>query len=63
MQLRRPRHARDRMIVTAARGIPIDVSGMELPTGQCLSGVSARTGQPLIETNAATVMTTSTGSA
>jgi signal transduction histidine kinase len=42
---------RGRMIIMAARGMPFD-GPVEIPADEVLSGIAARTGQPVIETNA-----------
>jgi signal transduction histidine kinase/DNA-binding response OmpR family regulator len=43
--------ARGLMIITAARGIPLDGGPLEIPVDEIPSGTAALTGQPRIETN------------
>jgi signal transduction histidine kinase len=43
---------RERMIIMAARGMPLEGDPLEIPAREVLSGVAARTRQPVIETNA-----------
>jgi signal transduction histidine kinase/ActR/RegA family two-component response regulator len=44
--------ARGLMVITAARGIPMDGGPLEVPLDELPSGAAALTGQPVIESNA-----------
>jgi PAS domain S-box-containing protein len=44
--------ANDRLVISAARGIPLEGGPLEIPVPQTLSGVAVRTGQPVIATDA-----------
>lgn len=44
--------ATDRLVIAAARGIPLDGGPLEIPADETLSGLAVRTGQPVIATEA-----------
>ena len=44
--------ANERLVITAARGIPMGAGPLEIPLDQTLSGGAVRTGQPVIATQA-----------